>query len=301
MRPYWAPEDSLLIRAVSDGVCVMDRSMRIVAWNRSAERISGYSEEEALGSVCCEGLFMHADDSGRLLCGSDCPVEKSVRANRSIRRKVTLLHKDGYRVPVRLTVLPVGPDEAGQGGALEVFTERISRRQLEDRVRNLESVALVDHLTTVPNRRYLQTQVETAVQERERYRIEIGVLFMDVDGFKEINDRHGHSGGDAVLETVAKTLVASSRPADVFGRWGGDEFLGIVRFADRDILEKIGTRCRSLVGSSVVRRGGLSLGVTLSVGGTLITDRDDAQSVVRRADGLMYASKGRGGDLITIG
>lgn len=301
MRPCWGPESSSLISAVSDGVCVMDHSKKVVVWNPSAERISGYSAEEALGSVCCEELFMHADDSGRLLCGSDCPVEESVRTNRPIRREATLLHKSGYRVPVSLTVIPIGPEEGGEGGVLEVFTERSSRRELEKRVRKLEAVALVDHVTSVPNRRYLQTKVETAIQERERYGIEIGLLFMDVDGFKAINDLHGHSMGDAVLQTVAGTLKALSRPTDVFGRWGGDEFLGIVRFADREVLEKIGARCRSLVEASVVRRDGRGLGVTLSVGGTLITDRDDAQSVVKRADSLMYESKRRGGDLITIG
>jgi diguanylate cyclase (GGDEF)-like protein/PAS domain S-box-containing protein len=286
--------------AVSDGVCIMDGSMRVVAWNRSAERITGYPAGEAVGSVCCEGLFMHADDSGRLLCGSNCPVEISVRSNRSIRREVTLLHKDGYRVPVMLTVIPVRLD-AGEEGVLEVFTERSSRRELEEKVRSLEAVALVDHVTSVPNRRYLQTQVETAVQERRRYGIEIGILFLDVDGFKRINDSYGHPMGDSVLETVAETLKASSRPTDVFGRWGGDEFLGIVRFADRDVLEKVAARCGSLVESSLVRREGVSMKVTVSIGGTLIGDRDDAGSVVERADRLMYASKKRGESLITIG
>ncbi len=104
-----------------------------------------------------------------------------------------------------------------------------------------------------------------------------------------------------MLRTVAGTLVYSSRTVDVVGRWGGDEFLVLMRSLDLGGLEEAAGRLRALVGASRVRGEAGAVGVTVSVGGTTATPADSMESVVERADRLMYASKQAGGDRVTVG
>ena len=104
-----------------------------------------------------------------------------------------------------------------------------------------------------------------------------------------------------VLKFVANTLVTSTRTLDVFGRWGGEEFIGILRnINDRD-LETLGNRVRILVENSYVIHGNEKLHVTISVGATLGRDDDTIESVLKRADTLLYKSKSAGRNRLTIG
>ena len=89
----------------------------------------------------------------------------------------------------------------------------------------LEQLAFRDALTGVPNRRYFELKVEQGLEEHRRFGRLYGLLLFDVDRIKQVNDSHGHDVGDAVLKTVARTLVEGLRTVDVVGRWGGEEFL----------------------------------------------------------------------------
>jgi diguanylate cyclase (GGDEF)-like protein len=134
----------------------------------------------------------------------------------------------------------------------------------------------------------------------ERYDLRFGLLMMDVDEFKKVNDQHGHPVGDQVLRMVAGTLLRSSRPFDLYGRWGGEEFIGLVRNVDAGGLREIGERCRMLIEKSYLTVGGSALSVTVSVGGVLAGPRDTAEALLERADQLMYQCKqaGRNGLMI---
>ena len=124
---------------------------------------------------------------------------------------------------------------------------------------------------------------------------------MDIDHFKRLNDTYGHEAGDKVLKTVAQTLKAAIRPYDLVGRWGGEEFLGVIRNAETATLEEIGNRLRLLVDKSSVQFKDERLSVTISVGGTLVAKGDNRETVVARADRLMYRSKQDGRNRLTIG
>jgi diguanylate cyclase (GGDEF)-like protein len=123
---------------------------------------------------------------------------------------------------------------------------------------------------------------------------------MDIDHFKQFNDRYGHDIGDQVLTIVANTLSLSVRPFDMVCRWGGEEFAGIFPHTDAATLEAIAERLRILVAHSRVDTGSGELTVTVSIGGTLAKAEDSAASLVKRADALMYASKTHGRNRVMI-
>jgi len=138
------------------------------------------------------------------------------------------------------------------------------------------------------------------MSELSRYGWPFGVLFLDVDHFKEINDAHGHEVGDRVLRMIAHTLHAGSRVYDNVGRWGGEEFLALITNVDQDGLSEIGNRFRTLVAASQLPEP-QGIRVTVSVGATLARPDDSPESILERADKCLYQAKTRGRNQLCLG
>jgi len=124
---------------------------------------------------------------------------------------------------------------------------------------------------------------------------------MDIDHFKKINDAYGHDVGDRVLRFAADTMVRNSRPFDLLARWGGEEFLGLIRNITARPLEDLGERLRRLVAQSYIPVPGGELHATVSIGATVIGEDDTIDSVIKRADALLYESKKGGRNRLTLG
>lgn len=129
-----------------------------------------------------------------------------------------------------------------------------------------------------------------------------GVVFMDIDDFKFVNDTYGHSIGDKVLLMVSHTVANLLRHFDAFIRWSGDEF--IIYLSDvnaREDLWAFAERIRNMVQCSFITLDGIRLSVSVSIGATLIRAEDTLESAIERADALMYMSKAKGGNQCTVG
>jgi diguanylate cyclase (GGDEF)-like protein len=186
-------------------------------------------------------------------------------------------------------------------GAVELFNDNSFRHSYHERIRELEDLALLDPLTRLANRRYLEDHLEQQIKEIDRYKLSIGLVFLDIDHFKQFNDRYGHDCGDLVLKTVARTLSGNGRAFDVLGRWGGEEFIGVLRNIDSDALLHAAEKFRTLIATSSVPWQGEALSVTASFGVTLLTDQDTPSSGLQRVDRLMYQSKEGGRNRVTFG
>jgi diguanylate cyclase (GGDEF)-like protein len=214
------------------------------------------------------------------------------------RALVFLHHKCGHRVPVQVRARAIS-DAAGRVvGAIEIFSVDTSLDRLQERVAALERLALVDPLTQLPNRRYLETELDAHLSRLERDRVPFGVVFLDIDGFKRFNDEHGHLAGDAALQTVARTLAAAVRSHDTVGRWGGEEFLAVLGNVDGQTLSGLAHRLCRMVDLSRVHTAEVTLGVTVSAGATAAAAGETAATLLARADALMYASKRSGGNRV---
>ncbi len=288
-----------LLEQLEDGVYFVDLQRRITYWNRAAERITGFRAADVLGSCCGDNILMHVDWEGTLLCQVGCPLSAVMADGRSRSTEVFLHHREGHRVPVLVRASPLRDESGNIVGGIELFTDISTQYAMAQRMKDLETMAMVDTLTSLSNRAHLAAELEARLQEFDRYRLPFGLLFMDVDRFKDFNDRFGHDMGDRALKTVAATLRATARPFDIFGRWGGEEFLGIIRNIDPLALQKMAERLRRLIeGSTIVIPGGRER-ITISIGATLVRPGDTTDSIVRRADQLMYQSKQAGRNCVT--
>ncbi len=284
-----------LLDQMSDGVYFVDQERRILYWNEGARRLTGYTAEELLGRHCEDDVLCHIDSAGTRLCQEGCPLSASMQDGGMHQASVFLRHKQGRRVPVNVRVQPLRDAHGAVVGAIEIFSDDSAQNDARRRAEAMKRMAFFDHLTQMPNRRFLEMAIQTAQSEFEVHHDPFGVLMIDLDRFKTINDSFGHNCGDQALQEVGKTLVGALRPTDTVGRWGGDEFLAIVGNVNQEALRMLAERCVNLgrqtsVSSAKKKRVSLSI----SVGATLARAGEKPEELMKRADMLMYAGKSAG-------
>ncbi len=166
----------------------------------------------------------------------------------------------------------------------------------------VQRLATTDGLTGIYNRRHFFILAEHEVQRARRARHSMGVIMVDVDHFKRVNDSHGHAAGDQVLRSVAERCQQNIRAVDILGRYGGEEFAILLPEADMAIALAVAERLRQCVASAPVSVDGHAISVTLSLGVAVLTDEgDDLEAVLYRADAALYAAKQAGRNRVVLG
>jgi diguanylate cyclase (GGDEF)-like protein len=187
------------------------------------------------------------------------------------------------------------PFEANELMARVSAALRTKWLQDELRTRNaeLDRVSRIDMLTNIYNRRHLDEHLRSVISAARRHDRTIGVLIVDIDHFKDVNDKHGHLAGDGVLREVAARLQQAMRTEDALGRWGGEEFLAVLTETPPEGVRVMAERMRRVIAAApFTLDDGSQIRVTVSVGHTNGTE--DAEVLVHRADDALYVAKAEG-------
>ena len=291
-----------VLNNLSDGVYFIDKDKKITFWNSGAERITGYKREEIIGSCCKNSIINHVNSLGEKTCPVEpCPVTITFQTGKAFEGDLYLIHKNGYRVPVSIRTSAIRENGTEISGVAEVFRELYTKEQNIQRMQELEKLALLDPLTGVGNRRYGENVLKGFRDEFERYNWPFGVLFIDIDDFKQINDSQGHESGDVILKAVSTNLTNNIRPFDQVIRWGGEEFLVILKNVDSQNIGAISEKLRTIIQNSELPEKINIKQVTVSIGATNFQLSDTIEETIRRADRLMYKSKQSGKNRVTFG
>lgn len=289
-----------LLNQLFEGVYIVDKNRKIIFWNKGSERITGFTSEEVVGSHCFNNILRHVDQTGNQLCHYGCPLMHTIQDGEIREAEVFLHHKEGHRVPVSIKTVPIY--EKGKiSGSIEIMVDTSMATQYIVEIEKYRNLAMKDRLTSLPSRLYTETYLDLKMKEYKKLDLPFGVAFIDIDHFKNINDTYGHEVGDEVLKMVSRTYVNSIRGNDLIGRWGGEEFIAIFTNCREDVLERLAERIRMLVENSVLHINDKEMRVTISVGATMVRPEDTIDSIVKRADALMYQSKQTGRNMCTIG
>jgi diguanylate cyclase (GGDEF)-like protein/PAS domain S-box-containing protein len=288
-----------IVACLDQGIYFADRDLRIRYWSDGAERITGYRAGEAIGRRCPSNLLDHVNEKGVQLCVRQCPLMATLEDGKRRHAFVYLRHRDGHRVPVRIHTLPVRDADGSIVGVAETFTDEATPMPAQVDVDELRRLAFADAATSIPNRTHAERVLAGRLASLERRGWPFGLLVVDVDEFKTVNDLHGHVAGDEVLRVVARTMTAASRPEDFVARWAGDEFVVVVTATHPDELMAVARRIRVLVARSRPAFEA-SIAVTISVGGALARVGDTVESLFSRADTAIYAAKAAGRDRACI-
>lgn len=284
-----------LIENLFDGVYYVDCKRTITYWNAAAERITGYERAEVLGKPCAANILRHIDEAGTELCQNGCPLAATLQDGQSREINVYLHHNQGYRLPVAVRVSPVRDESGAIVGAAEVFTENAELRQVLNDLEALRQKASHDELTCAGNRRAAEIALKTRFFELHQFGTPFGLVFLDIDYFKQINDAHGHGVGDQVLRLAANTLAAALRRGDLLVRWGGEEFLVLCPETNLEQAAILAERlCRAVREHDfqTTRRH------TVSAGVAELSESDTVDSLLNRTDQALYQAKNGGRDRV---
>ena len=280
-----AREQSLLLENELVGMARIKG--RVVVWgNRALETIFGYPPGSLRGA---QSRTLYLDDASYDMVGTEGYA--SLSAGKTFRVQVRMRRCDGRPVWIDLSGASVTEDES-----LWMMLDIDALKVKEHAAREL---AMHDALTGLPNRRLFEEKLDDALARALITQTRIAVVYLDLDGFKPINDCYGHEAGDVVLRVVGQRLAASLRGNDVIARLGGDEFaLLLDSVASETEVESVLQRCSASLRQPIAVNVTLEVSVDASFGAVLTGGADLTLSeVMRRSDQAMYASKraGKGG------
>jgi diguanylate cyclase (GGDEF)-like protein len=203
---------------------------------------------------------------------------------------------NGERVPRK---------DLSDGDKISIGSNTILKFTYQDRAdehyqKQLFESALRDGLTSTFNRRYFMDRLNAELRFANRHDKSVGLLFIDIDHFKKINDAHGHNAGDKVLAGVAHALTATLRAEDVLARYGGEEFAVICREIDADGSRALGERLRAAIAEKRFEPTGTPVPVTVSVGAATCRGVTEAQALIAAADAAMYEAKRSGRNRVCL-
>jgi diguanylate cyclase (GGDEF)-like protein/PAS domain S-box-containing protein len=279
------------LNSIGDAVICTDISGNVTFLNLVAEQITGWSLQEAAGRPMPEVL--------RILNGTNRettpnPMELAVAHNRTMNlpSNCILIRRDGFELPIEDSVAPIHDRDGQATGAVIVFRDVSAARAMAVQMAHS---AEHDFLTGLPNRMLLNDRVKQAIALAPRHMKKVAVLFLDLDGFKHINDSLGHPTGDKLLQSVAKRLLDCVRVSDTVSRQGGDEF--VVLLSEVAQAEDAAISARRML-QAVAEAHSIDqhdLHVTTSIGVSIYPDDGmDAETLIKNADTAMYQAKENG-------
>ena len=282
---------AVTLNSIGDAVLSTNILGNVTYLNVVAEKMTGWTCAEASGKPLRE-VFQIIDGATRI--PSPNPMERAMRENKTVKLtpNCILIKRDGGESSIEDSAAPIHDRSGSITGAVIVFHDVTASRAVTQEMSHL---AQHDILTDLPNRLLLKDRISQAIVAARRNHIKVAVLFLDLDGFKGINDTLGHAVGDKLLQSVGKRLVSCVRSSDTVSRQGGDEFVVLLS----EIKEPSDA---SITARKMLTAVGLThsidqndLQLTASIGvSTYPEDGQDADTLLKNADTAMYECKKRG-------
>ncbi len=285
-----------VVEHLEDAVVVLDTDMRIVMFNRGAEKIFGYIRDDILGKHLNTLIPQRFHIQHDLLV-SEFASDKTQFKSMSDRSRQTLgMRHDGSEFQAQISILRL--NEGRKNFFAAVVRDISEKKKNEDELIRLAST---DPLTGAFNRREFTALAEREALRSRRYNRPLSVLMLDLDHFKDLNDTYGHAAGDKALQRFTTICCNALRNVDIFGRWGGEEFVGLLPETDAESAGIIGERLRKIVSETEMDFNGETIRFTVSIGVAQFRDGEYMlEGPLSRADAAVYDAKKAGRNNIAI-
>ncbi len=282
-----------LLNSMHDGVFFVDNALRVLHWNRAAERITGIQAGAIVHRTFAPSLIGMADETGSPIPDERCPIAEVAHFGSQRLQRVMIRGRTGGACLVNLHVVPVYSKEVERKGVAVLLHDASSQANLEQRVQLLQERATRDSLTGLANRAEFERVFPDFVASHLQTKTPCSLLICDIDHFKRINDIYGHQAGDEALRTFGELLQSALGSGEWAARYGGEEFIVLfphttaaraVQWAE-DLRRRLGTR-------PIREMGGQCL--TASFGVTELQPGDTPETILRRADRALLQAKDAG-------
>jgi diguanylate cyclase (GGDEF)-like protein/PAS domain S-box-containing protein len=280
----------ITLDSIGDAVICTDTVGKITFLNVVAERMTGWSWREASDRPLPE-VFQRVEvaNQGRL---STAPSGNGRTTTSTPASSAILVRRDGLEIPIEGSAAPINDRDGNANGAVIVFRDVSAARAMS---LQMAHAAEHDFLTGLPNRMLLNDRIRQAIVTAKRHEKQVAVLFLDLDGFKHINDSLGHSIGDKLLQSIGKRLVDCGRAADTVSRQGGDEFVVLLSEVQHSDDAAVAAARMLAAVAEAHSIDDHELHVTTSIGVSVYPDDGaDAEALIKNADTAMYQAKENG-------
>lgn len=290
--------DQMILDALPGSVYFVNPDGAITRWNQAAAEATGYGPEEVLGAPCPKSLMSFIDGDLGTMCCDRCPVQEAMRTGVSQCHDMLLHGKDGQRIPVKLTAKPLYDGEKLLGAFSTLLPLSTAT---EDSVEDLTNMAITDELTGLYNRRYAEAEIATKIREVKIHGSLYALMSVDIDDFSFFNNIYSAAMGDAILQEISKVIMANIRKPDFFFRYGGEEFVGLFGIKAEEDMLVVAEKIRTKIEKTILPGKQQPIGVTASIGVTMIHPDDTFLSLMNRADRLLEKSKQNGKNCSRVG
>jgi diguanylate cyclase (GGDEF)-like protein/PAS domain S-box-containing protein len=289
-----------VLEGLETGVYIVDRNRRIRFWNEGAEKITGYLRQDVVGRFLRDHLLTAGDDGRDLDSDPDDPINLVFRDGKRSSMDVSILHKDGYRVPIVLRTSPIRNSHGAVVGAAESFERNRTASDWTRRQAAFADFGCLDSLTGVAAQTYMDTQLRENLTTFAEHHIPFGILLIQIDRMEQFRASRGPGVMTTILRVVAQSVENCLRPTDLVGCWGENQFLAILNQCKESEVTPVGERVRKMISRSEIEWWGDKFSVTSPVGGAGCRPGDTVEILVGRAEASIKESVGKGGNCVTV-
>jgi len=294
---------------------VIGNDHRVTHWNQACENLTGIDASDVIGTLQQWSAFYPS--KGKVLADFivDNATEEDIARYYDGKCRKSAIVKGAYEAErffpdlgeegkwLSITSAPLEDMEGGIIGAIEMLQDITERKESEEVLRESErryqQLSITDNLTSLFNRRYLYSQLQTEIERCRRYSHPLSILVLDVDDFKRYNDKFGHLAGDEVLVTLAEVIRECIRKSDSAYRYGGEEFVVILPETSGHLGVVVAERIREQFRTQIFAPDEKNkVVVTLSIGVSELKENEEMNDLIGRADDRMYTAKREGKDRV---
>lgn len=274
---------SNVLNAVSDSILVHRTDGTFVYLNEAACQSRGYERDELMAKRVQELDYHDSKISDEVYQENMESIQKQMQEKGEASFEVSHISKQGKVIPLEVRSKLI--DEDGEPLVISISRDISDRIEMQ---RELEKLASTDKLTGTYNRYFFDTVLNKELERVNRYRMALTLIMLDIDHFKEINDNHGHTVGDAVLTKIATIVGNELRKSDIFARWGGEEFMILCPETGLDSGLVLAEKLRQIISATTFDTAG---NVTSSFGVTSYQHSESVDMFIKRVDELLYRAK----------
>ena len=289
-----------ILETLPTGVYLVDRNRKILFWNSGAEEITGYLRQDVVGHFLREHLLATSDELKDADSDPTDPLSGVFRDGKSTTANVSILHKEGYRVPIVLRSVPIRSERGAIVVAAECFDINISASDRTRRHAVIAESGCLDEVLGIPARTFMEPHLRERVTAFAERQIPFGILLIQVDQMDHLRAARGPGVVPAVLRVAARTIENSLRTTDLVGCWSENQFLAVLMECRETEVERVAHRIMKMICQSEIEWWGDKISVTAAFGGAGSRPGDTLELLVGRAGKSLLRSIAEGGNRVTI-
>jgi diguanylate cyclase (GGDEF)-like protein/PAS domain S-box-containing protein len=282
------------------GAYLVDLDLRIRYWNETAERITGYLRQDVVGAFCHDQLIASDSRTKTVLTDMAAGLYGALRDGKSSVMDVSLRHKDGHRIFVRLRTAPLRNSHGSIVGAVESIEEDLATSNWNRRHDKLADYGCLDPIAGVLNQALMLSHVREMLATYTEHHVPFSILLVEIDRLDHLRATYGAAVITAVTRVAAQTLENSLRPTDFLGLHGDRRFLAILPECGEADVERVAERLKKMVAASEVQWWGDQWSLTASVGCATVRHGDAMDALLDRAEAAVSESLQTGGNRVSV-